>query len=238
MDLQRIAGVEPPVDEAAVQEEVAAYLGGVELRREPWRITSLGQADWAMRRVAECRALAERYDGEVRLWQAARSKIVGAADWFEDRLKEWAIAERTEANKTIRTAHGTVPTRKSKPKITVVDEGAAIAWAKTACPGAVKVVESFLVSVADGTGAYIANVPVGWVATNKDTGEVERIPSIDPPDSILIAERLAAVKERMGDRWLVEVETQPAVVDADGRPVPGLDVTPGRITATVTPLGI
>lgn len=235
MDLEHLAGIEPAVDEDAIQDEVEHYLGGVELHREPWKITNIGQADWAMRRVAECRALAERYDGEVLLWQAARGRIDGAVDWFEDRLKEWAIAERTPSVKTLRTAHGTVATRESKPKIAVVDEEAAIVWAKTARPEAVKMTERFLVSEI-GDAASIGAVAVAWVATNKQTGEVERIEIAQHKQ--WTPERSQIIQDTMGDGYVVDVELQAAVIDVEGVEVPGLAVVDGKVTATVTPLGL
>lgn len=236
MDLERVAGVETPVDETDVQAEVEAYVDGAPTRREPWKITNLGQADWAMRRLAECRALAERYDDELLLWKTAKSKISAAGEWFETRLKEWAIEQRTTGVKTIRTAHGTIPTREHKAKISVVDEDAAIEWARRACPDAVKKVESFLVSQLGDT-ARIDQVAVAWVATNKETGDIERLPTV--VIAMPVAEtRLPNVQAKLGDGYVVEIETMPAVVDVEGRPIPGLAITEGSITATVTPLGV
>lgn len=240
MDLERIAGVETPVDEDDVQAEVEAYVAGVpdtrSTRREPWKITNLGQADWAMRRLAECRALADRYRDELLLWKTAQGKISAAGEWFEARLKEWAISERTSSVKTIRTAHGTIPTREQKAKISVADETAAVEWARRACPDAVKVSESFLVSQL-GETARIDKVAVAWVATNKGTGEVERLPTavIAMP---IADERVRTVQAKLGDGYVVEIETRPAVVDVEGREIPGLAITEGSITATVTPLGV
>lgn len=236
MDLERVAGVETPVDEDDVQQEVEAYVAGSPARREPWRITNLGQADWAMRRLAECRALAERYDDELLLWKTARAKISAAGEWFETRLKEWAIEQRTAGVKTIRTAHGTIPTRESKPRISVADEGAAVEWARGACPDAIKKVETLLVSQL-GETARIDRVAVAWVGTNKETGEIERLPTVVIPMPIAEA-RLSTVQTKLGDGYVVEIETQPAVVDVEGQPIPGLAITEGSITATVTPLGV
>lgn len=235
MDLERIAGVEPPVDEDAVHEEVAAYVGGVELHREPWKITSLGQADWAMRRFAEARALAQTYQDEIDLWTVPLKKIRAAAGWFEDRLKEWAIEQRTPSLKTIRTAHGTIPTRQSQPKITVVDEAEAIGWGWRVAPDTIKQTEKFLVS-AIGDRASIVECVVAYESVDKTTGEVERIPVMGSPVPLVPA-MLDQLRERMGDGYTVDAVTEPFVVDVEGMIVPGLTVTPGDVTATVTPLG-
>lgn len=233
MDLEKIAGVEPPVDEQAVMEEVEAYVEGVDMQRKPWRIDTLGQADWAMRRLAEARDFAQRYEDEVALWTAALKKIGRVGSWFEDRLKEWAVAERTKDRKTFAVAHGTVATRESKPRIVVEDEKAAVEWALTYAPAAVKVERSLLVSQL-GDAATIGRVAIGWTATNKATGETQRIPATGGH----VTTSLDVVRQRMGDDWQVDIDTHPAVVDKEGRPVPGLVVAEGRVTATVTPLGV
>lgn len=131
MDWNAVAGVEPPVDEDAVEAELVAYVAGaVEPVREPWSITTPGQADWAMRRLADAREQERGMRDEVTLWQAAAARLSTAGNWFEDRLKEWALAHRTKERKTFPLAHGSIGTTERKAAIEVVDEDAAIEWAK------------------------------------------------------------------------------------------------------------
>lgn len=234
MDLEAIAAVPAPVDEGVVQNEVAVYVEHGRMVEQPWRITSLGAADWAMRQLAECDTRARQYGDEIALWTQVRDRIGRAGEWFEDRLKEWAVGERTPQRKTFPLAHGSVATREGKARIEVVDEDAAIVWAKSTCPDAVKTTEKFMVSEAC---ASIVECVIAFTATDKATGEVERIPLKDGP-APLDADRVAALREKMGDGYVVEPETQLYVLDGVGLPVPGLGVKLGSITATVTPLGL
>lgn len=236
MDLERIAGA-PGVDEQSVEAEIDEYLGGDRSgSREPWSITSLGAADWAMRRYSDALALVQRYDDEIFLWNKAKERIGGAASWFEDRLREWAISERTDKRKSFPLAHGTVSTRTVPAKARVDDEAVVLEWARTACPDAVDVVpahERFLISKST---AAVVHVVVAWEAIDKTTGEVQRI-DVDPP----IAdgrERLERLRERM-PTFTVEAVYDLAVVDgATGLVVPGMSVVPASTSASVKPLGL
>lgn len=239
MDLEAIAGVtDPSIDEDAVGAEVTGWVEGRDVDsiaqglREPWKITSLGAADWAIRRLAECQARAQEYRDEIALWQDAARRIESAGEWFEDRLKEWAVEQRSPQRKTFPLAHGTVSTRQSQPKIEVVDEPAAILWAKVAAPGAVKVTEAFRVSEVKGA-ADIVECVVAFAATNKSTGEMERI-EVEPAP--VDPERIAALVDKMGDGYVVEPIMALRVVDTNGKMVPGLAVRLGSVTASVTPL--
>lgn len=232
MDLEAIAGVQPPVDERVVQGEVEVYVEHGVMSAEPWRIESVGAADWAMRRLAECEARVIEYQGEVALWESVRDRVARAGEWFEDRLKEWAVSERTEQRKTFPLAHGTVRTSKRQPGIMVTDEDAALAWATSECPDAVKTTTKFLVSEAC---AKVTECVVAFTSTDKTTGEVERIP-VDP--SPLDPVRLDALRAKLGDGYVVEPVIDLFVVDTLGRLVPGLAVKPGTVTASVTPLGL
>lgn len=247
MDWEKLAGIESPVDEDEVEAQINVHLGGSrglegrekgpdgEWRDKPvWRIETEGAANWALVKVAEARERERRYQAEIDLWQRALRQIKGAADFLEERLKEWAVAQRTKARKSFPLAHGTVSTRDVKPRIVVDDEHEAVAWAEAHCPGAVKVTKEFRVSEAK---EQLRIVPIveGFVATNRATGEVERIEVEWAP---LDEDKLAQLRERM-EGWSVEPITGGAiVVDDGGKVVPGLSVIPGRISATVTPLGM
>lgn len=178
--------VEPVVDEAAVWESVEASIEGRPVQGaivtdadgtevsspQPWRIESLGSAGWAAARLAELRARRMEYDEEVRRWREAGAKLVRAEAFFEDALKEWAVRSRTATAKTFTLSHGTVSTRLSKARVVVVDEGAAIGWAEEACPDAVKVSKSFLVSKLGDVAVVGAGSDTPPSIVNVATGEV------------------------------------------------------------------
>lgn len=235
MDWDKIAAVTPPVDVDAVEAELTAYLDQVDpvVKREPWRITNLAQADWAMRRVAEAQAVIEQYKDQVTLWKAALSRVEDAAEWFDARLQEWAIEQRTPSRKSFPLAHGTVSTREAPARIEVLDADAAVDWARAACPDAVKVTTEFLVSKI-GDAARIAPCVVEWVAVDKTSGEVDRqaVTSI----VVFTDEGLADLQERLGDGFVVEARTELRVLDKANAPVPGLGVKPSAVTASVKPL--
>lgn len=235
MDMEAIAGVVAPVDERAVEAEVTAYVTGHTnaMVAAPWSIESLGQAEWAMRRLAQVRAAEQEYRDEVAMWEAATERVAKAGDWFEERLKEWGLANRTDARKTLLTAHGSVATRKAEPKLMISDQATALAWAKQHCPDAVKVTEE--VQISKVTGLHVGECIVGFVSTDKATGEVERI-TVEPRP--LTDERVAEVQAKLGDGYHVDVLTELFAVDDNGNLPAGFIVKPGSVTATVNPLGL
>lgn len=238
MELDKIAALPVEVDETAVEDELMAYVSGRQWfpARAPWTIASLGAADWAFRRLAELRARMRDYDAEIALWTQAKGRLGNAAAWFEDRLSEWAVREReaTPKIKTFATAHGTVSTRETKAKIDVLDEPAAIAWAKIHDPGAVKVTEDLLVSKLE--VAHIGQLVVAWRAVAKETGVAERI-VIDPPKP-LTEEWQQAIVDQLGDAFVVDPVLADFVLDDNDQQVPGLGVRAGYISPTVTPIGL
>lgn len=239
MDLHALVPVPAPVDEAVIEAEIADYLGdrhGLATRptpvREPWRITSLGTADWVMRRLADVRALAGEYRDQIALWEdaARRTDLVGA--WFETRLKEWAIEARTKDRKSFPLAHGTVTTRQAAAAIKVDDEEAAIRWAKAYCVDAVKVEESLRISVVKPlltSGSFI----VGFRATNQETGESERI-DVDPVP--YTDQAVNDVRDLMPGFVVEAIEEARVVTVTDGTIAPGFYIEPGHVTATVSPV--
>lgn len=245
MQLERVAAPPAQVDEAAVERELMEYLGerpeNVPPVREPWRINTLGAADWAMRQLRDAQRLAQQYRDEIALWTAALNRIAHAGEWFEERLREWAISQRTDQHKSFSVAHGTVSTRSSKARAVVVDEPAAIAWAKEhGRLDAVKVTESFLISEA---GVFVAALVVGFESTNKLTGDMEQLAVTPAP---LNEHDLAKLRETLGDGYVVEpiLELFACTTIANGdepdtvEVVPGLAVAPEKVTASVKPLGL
>ena len=236
MDLDKLAKIEPPTDEQAVEQDLERWLDGGHpvMHRPPWAITDNNSADWAIQRLAECRARVQEYRDTIALWQNALDRIDAAGDWFEDRLKEWAVANRTPQRKSFPLAHGTVGTRSSQQRIEVVDEPAAIAWAKVAAPAAVKSTERFLKSEVGGAASIVQCV-MALRATDKATGEYELIAvDVAPLDPA----RLAKLQTKLGDGFVVEPVFEQYVLDPTGAQVPGLTVKPAEVTASVTPLGL
>ena len=240
-DWEQIAGAKPPVDEDAVMAEVAEFVGQhgakvpAPVRAEPWRIKSLGEADWAMRRLAEAEARVQQYRDEVALWNDALRRIESAEQFFHDRLTEWALAERTKDRKSFPLAHGTVSTREQGEAIEVVDEDAIVTHAESSADlaGAVKVTKKW--SLAEMKNLEhpprIVDMIVAFEAISKETGETETL-EVEP--SVFTQSKLDAVVEAMGDGYQVTAITERAVVDRFGGVVPGLAVRPKRVTAHVT----
>lgn len=233
-----LVAAESAVDESVIDVELSAHVAGEDLPvHEPWRIRTLAEADWCIQRVAESQELVQRYQHEVELWSHARQRAERAADWFELRLKEWGVEQRTStpSRKSVQLAHGVVQTRSAGERVEVVDEQLALAWARTACPDAVRVSERFLVSEVDKC-VQVVDVIVEWRATDKSTGECEFQPEADTV--VFSAHAVAAVQERLGSGFVVEARTERRVVDALHESVPGLGVRPEHVTATVRPLGL
>lgn len=236
MDIEQVVGIVPVVDEQAVAQELEAWVnnGHVDPQREPWAIGSLRQADWVMQKLGEAQQIARQYDDEVSLWGKLARNARLAGVWFEDRLKEWAVAQRAETSrKTFPVAHGNVSTSLFQPSIVVEDEAAALLWASENCSDAVKVERSFLISKAKASGAVrIAQCVSAFKAVDKTTGEVQRI---EVATVLLDEDQLESLRVKM-DGFVVEPEIELRVVDAAGHFVPGLAVKPGHVTASVGPV--
>lgn len=233
MNLDTIADVPVPVDEAEVQAEILAWLNDTAPpeQRAPWTITSLGAADWAMRTVAEWRSRASEFADQAEAWRRCEKRAIRGALWLEERLAEWAIDRRTEKVKTMALAHGAVSTRTVKPTIELTDEDAAIAWARTHAPDAIHTTTRLNKSEV-GDAWRIGEVVVGYEWTFPTTGEQEYHQAAWPApfDPEAYAELVASEPD-----FVIEPCYEAAVIDTDGAVVPGVEVVPGRISATVKP---
>jgi hypothetical protein len=222
MDLERIADVTPAVDEPAVQAEIVEWLNG-ETRppeHERWRIKTLGMADWAMRTVAEVRSRAGEYDEYVQQWTRARDRVARSAEWLEDRLAEWGIQQRTPKLKTVELGSGSIATRESKDRIDVIDEKLVQAWAAVMAPQALHHITKFNKSeVGDAWRIVLAGE--GLRVIDPATGDVTYCDPTDAPIDQTVT---------------IEVSARDVVVDREGHEVPGVEVVPGRVTATVKPV--
>jgi hypothetical protein len=239
MTIEHIIEPAPPVDVSHVEAELTAFLGGdtppAELRmRGPFAISDSAQADWCMERLAELDHLARDYADRILLWQEAQKRAVAARAWFETRLSEWAAARRTKTVKSFPLAHGTISTREVQPRVTVVDEDAAVAWAKQHAPDAVKTTHSLLVSKV-GDRVRLWTVVTGYNAIHQTTGETQHI-DVDPPQ-LADPKVLTELRARM-EGYTVEPITTVEARDDKGRPVPGFGVIDGKVSVTVKPLGL
>ncbi len=123
---------------------------------ESWHVEDLGSAEWAMRRVAkatqelaEIDAAEQQWREEIDEWRAKVAKRPNqTVEFFTEHLSRFARNRRAinEDKKTLVLPSGEVRTKISKEKIVVDDKQAAIEWARTGAPDAIKITESLLVS--------------------------------------------------------------------------------------------
>lgn len=234
-------GRDAAVDEAVVDAEVEAYIEGHAPAREPWAIRTMDEADWCLVRVAKVRALLAEYDDTIALWKNARARMERAAEWHEARLKEWAIDRRAPGMTSVTLGHGTIRTTKRGPAVEIVDEDAAIEWARVAAPEAIRTTESLLVTKLKDV-VRIDDVVTGWRVIDRETGET--IEYMTPAEMAEIADGQIVSVEVPGRRVSIvntdgehvataDAELAPGVVDAAGVLVPGLSVRPAKISASI-----
>lgn len=238
MELDRIADLPAPVDEDAVMGEVLDWLNGTPppAHREPWRIQTLGQADWAMRVVGEVHARVAEYDEQITAWQRAKNRMAATAAWLEDQLEAWGIERRTDRLKSHQLAHGVVATRRVPARIEVVDEAAAIEWAQVHAPQAVHT-STRLNKSEVGSAWQIVEVVSAYRVVDVEAGVVEMVDVEGwvPVDSDEAGVRLARIVADMPNRQ-VERIGEWAVMDENGDLVPGVEAVPEGVAATVRPL--
>lgn len=228
MELDKLAGLAPSIDERAVEAELAAYVEGGEVV-ERWTIDGPAAADWAMARLAEIHGRAQVYEAEASLWQEAAGKITRAGEWFIERLKEWGVASRSTSAKTFTLPHGVVRTTERQPKIKVVDEGAAIEWArKTYVASNIDCPECEGTGIDQGTDGTDGRDPSGGPCTDCIGGKVAvtlaEAGAVKTTPRFLVSEvRDAAVIEPLVVAWV-------STAKADGA-LERIEVAPVRFTA-------
>jgi hypothetical protein len=117
-----------------------------------WRIGSLGEADWAMSKFSEASQELARLDAHaaesharIDAWRAqAGKRAERTRAFFEGHLTHYAASQRTEQAKTLYLPGGAIASTHHKAKVVVVDKAAAVAWARTEAPAAIKTEESIL----------------------------------------------------------------------------------------------
>ena len=242
MDPRELAPVPVQVDEDAVDDEVRRYVTGAitPAPRPPWRIENAGQADWCMRRLNDVDRAVQEYSDQITLWSDAKARLARARTWYEARLQDWALANRTDAVKTFPLPHGTVSTTRTGEGIMLVDAERAVEWAQQHAPQAVKTEYSLLVSQL-GDDAVIVDMVEAWRGVNAE-GEIHVLELVDAVEWTEKRQADAAqlLADTLGDGpWQVTVErSHRAVVDRDGVPVPGLAVRPAKVTAKVRGAGL
>lgn len=181
-------GYEPDGDDRLGQTVVAA---------RAWFPTTIGEADWAMRKLAAARAREDEIEGEARgmmdritAWaDGERRRIDPAITFFESRLKMFGLARRIQDprdGKSTRLPSGTVSTKAGPgPKVVVQDEAAFLEWAEGLSgdeyAAAVKTVKSpkltgirdmVAIGTAEGVRDASGEVTVARVPVYPPTGEV------------------------------------------------------------------
>jgi len=119
-----------------------AILAGTLAEVEPaqaWQPTTLGEAEWAMRklaalkgRAAEAAIAARDWRGRIDEWERAElARVAPGIAFFEGRLKLYGLAQRTLTKQATATLpSGYVSTTVAKtPTIEVDDEDAVLVWA-------------------------------------------------------------------------------------------------------------
>lgn len=240
-------------DPVALAPEVAAF-----------QIDSDDLAEWAMAHVAEIdaglRLLEEQTEARLarirRHSEAASSRLLRRREFFEAHLVAYAREFRSrdpKRNKTLSLPSGRVSSVESQAEVTVRDDEAVAAWARSTLPDdliaqVVKVTTKVLVpqlrkhaEVAQrACGIRLGldcehqlDVPLAdengeatIIPTGADDAPIWRCPFCEP-DPI----------EGEPARTVVHAETlyEPVVRDALMQEIPGAEVAPGRITFTVQP---
>lgn len=113
------------------------------LVREGWRIEDMAQADWALRRLAELHRVVDENEAVLKASierLKERTKRLNAQHergiaFFEGKLREFAEPRRAELltgkKKSRSLPSGDIGWRSVAEKLAVVDEPAAIEWART-----------------------------------------------------------------------------------------------------------
>lgn len=246
----------------AISDEAVADAGGQLLAdvpqteaKRPWSIEDDDAAEWAMRKVAaidqdlaELRERAAGWAERIQRWFSEASRPLQARRLLLTyKLEQYGKREReTSGRKTVKLPSGKVGTRSAQAAAKVAVEPLVIAWAKEHLEGdelaaVVKVVESVRVSdLRNHVTVGRVLVQTEWLATLACEHTVEGVwlpdgtGSVEPEVAEILAcdtcgEGAAVAHVETRQRW------RDAVLDADGKEVPGCVVEPEHVTATVTP---
>lgn len=160
------------------------------IERHPWRISDLGDAEYAMRiyaesmrRVTRQRDQAKRWHQQIEEWLDRSTKDDRSrANRMSARLLSYAIAER-EADPdraTIILPSGSLPTTfRRDPVIGIADKDAVLEWAKASHPDLIRYTPDVLVTTLR-AAVQIVSRDEGHVVVDGDGVEVPGV-EIDPP---------------------------------------------------------
>jgi phage host-nuclease inhibitor protein Gam len=126
--------VPPPLSD----EDFSSWLDADDVPAvDAWTPDGLASAEWAARRLARVRAQVDELDEQHQLWVEQLTdwyrrnvqRLHAEAAYFEERLEQFAIAERARTGvATLDLPSGVVRTTLHQPKVVVIDEAAALAW--------------------------------------------------------------------------------------------------------------
>lgn len=215
-------------------------------RAQAWRIDGTGSAAWAMAHVARAEAAlsdltaqAVEWYGRIDAWLAHEAAPHRRTkEFFESQLERYAL-DRREADpkaKSLTLPDGKVSTTAKGAKVIVTDEEAAIEWARTHAPEAVKTREVTTLGLTElrthvkarkvWTIAWVTNSCGCKVSVRDDEGlDLPEVGTLVESCSECGAEALIGQIEPLAYRWLATTE--------DGAHVPGVDVEPDSVTAKV-----
>lgn len=219
------------LDEAIITGTIAA---DVEYAR--WVPTGIGQAEWAMLKLAALKAREREVTGKAREWaaridewfRAESERLAPGISFFDRALRAYAIQRRIEAKEATSTLpSGYISTRTAKqPKVELDDEDAVVAWATEHLSSDVydevvkttpKVLISELRKLVDVHEALVGICVVCHAAIDERSGGAwQHI--VDQPD----------------DHEVAPTNGYRVVLRETGEVIPGLHVEPPTTTATVT----
>lgn len=138
--------------------------GALVLVDEPWAISDVDEATWAMLRLAHAQQMVAGIAEKAAEWRQridewarlAARPFEATVAFFDERLQAYALAERAMSPKDkrgeptvkrITTPAGHVQTRAGAKPVAVVDSEKLVAWLKVNLPDAVKTTETPLLPV-------------------------------------------------------------------------------------------
>lgn len=127
------------------ETEVTSYLEAEEepAQRPAWTVTTEADAIWAADRVLTARQRHERIVEQCEaMIEASAREMRRAEAFFLPLLENWARLNPPVRGKTIHLPTGQLAFRRVPGGPRVVDDAAALEWARVALPAAVRVVES------------------------------------------------------------------------------------------------
>ena|GEM_PF-665919 len=180
-DLHEFMDLEDDLQRVSTEEETG----------RAFRIRSLEQADWAVRKIArlearrqECRDLVETESAKLAAWLKKQEEEADRERSFFDSLLRDYLEEQRQQDprlKTIKLPHGKVGLRKQQPEY-IRDNDQLLTWLRANRPELVKVKAE-----PDWAGVKAAATVLGDIMADPDTGEViEGIRVVERPEKLAV----------------------------------------------------